>query len=272
LSNASGPDAVIHEIVLNEAATAAPVVVYFHGGGYHNALVKQAHVPGAYEIGTQLRASSVFLLEYTLTPGAKYPTQLQQAVLAWNYLLNEREIVPARILLGGDSAGGHLALTLLAHGMQPCPGVTPMAQLGPDENRLKGLLLISPWPNMRADVPSFRMFEHIDMINIEGVHDFIDLYGPRLGEVWAEPLAADRSFWANLPVENLLVTCGNAECLRDSIVELFDGLKAAEENGARCDLIFAEGEIHVHSALDYVLGIGPCESRRGIIDWVRRLS
>jgi hypothetical protein len=83
---------------------------------------------------------------------------------------------------------------------------------------------------------------------------------------------ANGSFWANLPVENLLVKCGNAEYLRDSIVELFDALKAAEGNVARCDLILAEGEIHVHSGLDYVLGIGPCESRRGIVDWVRRLS
>jgi acetyl esterase/lipase len=271
LSNANGPDATIHEIVLDDLATTAPMFLYFHGGGYHNALAKRAHVALAHEFATQSGASSVFLLEYTLTPKAKYPMQLQQAVLAWQYLVEERKVAPARIILGGDSAGAHLALSLLAHSIRPCPGIAQVTQLGTNDNRLRGLLLISPWATMKTDARSFQEFEHIDMITAERVQDFVNLYNPRIDEIWAELLSADESFWAGLPVESLLVTCGNAEALRDSILVLFNKLKAAESNGTRCRLVLGEGEIHVHMALDYALGLGPCESRRGVLEWLEEL-
>jgi acetyl esterase/lipase len=272
LSNANGPDATIHEIVLNNTATTRPILLYFHGGGYHNALAKRAHVALAHEFASESGASSVFLLEYTLTPEAKYPAQLQQAVLAWQYLVDDRKIAPARIILGGDSAGAHLALSLIAHSMLPCPGIPKVTQLGTKEHRLKGLLLLSPWVTMKTDALSFPAFEHIDMITADRVQAFVDLYSPRSNEIWAELLSADESFWSSLPVESLLVTCGNAEALRDSILVLFDKLKAAESNGTRCELVLAEGEIHVHMALDYALGLGPCETRRGVLEWLKELS
>jgi acetyl esterase/lipase len=271
LSNANGPDATIHEIVLNELAT-APIYLYFHGGGYHNALAKRAHVALAHEFASQAGASSAFLLEYTLAPEAKYPTQLRQAVLAWQYLLNEREVAPARIILGGDSAGAHLALSLVAHSMRPCPGVPQVTPLGTEDHRVKGLLLLSPWATMKTDAPSFQAFKHIDMITADVVHAFVDFYRPRTDEIWAELLLADESFWAGLPVKSLLVTCGNAEAIRDPIIALFNKLKAAESNGTRCELVLGEGEIHVHMALDYALGLGPCETRRGVLEWLKELS
>jgi acetyl esterase/lipase len=272
LSNANGPDATIHEIVLNETATTAPILLYFHGGGYHNALAERAHVALAHEFASKLGASSVYLLEYTLTPAAKYPTQLHQAVLAWQYLVDERNVAPARMIIGGDSAGGHLALSLVAHSMRPCPGIPQVTQLGTEDHRLKGLLLISPWVTMKTDAPSFQAFSHIDMITADRVHAFTDQYSPKIDEIWAELLSADESFWAKLPVENLLVTCGNAEALRDSILAIFAKLKAAESNGSRCKLVLGEGEIHVHMALDYALGLGPCETRRGALEWLKELS
>jgi acetyl esterase/lipase len=49
-----------------------------------------------------------------LAPEAKFPTQVQQAVAGYKYLLDQN-IDARKIAVLGDSAGGHLALCLIAH-------------------------------------------------------------------------------------------------------------------------------------------------------------
>lgn len=78
---------------------------------------------------------SIFALDYHLAPEHPYPTQLEEAKAAYSYLLHEMGVDPEKIVVAGDSAGGHLALSLLvelqaAEKKVPKPG---------------GLVLMSPW-------------------------------------------------------------------------------------------------------------------------------
>jgi acetyl esterase/lipase len=85
--------------------------------------------------------SRVFLVQYRLSsnPGGRFPAALQDTITAYKYLLDQG--VPAnKIVLSGDSAGGHCVLTFLRYlhdneGVLPSPG---------------GALLWSPWLDMNA--------------------------------------------------------------------------------------------------------------------------
>ena len=88
-------------------------------------------------------------LEYSLVslsdnePVHPFPTQLLEALSAYYHLVRELNIPPKRIILIGDSAGGHLALALQRYLLQsnvlPSPG---------------GLILFSPWCDLSVFVQS----------------------------------------------------------------------------------------------------------------------
>jgi acetyl esterase/lipase len=85
---------------------------------------------------------SIFNLEYSLAPEAKFPTQIQQAGEAYSYLVKEVGVEESKIALMGDSAGGSIALGFLTHLQSPISSLPPIESLGRPG---KGLYLISPW-------------------------------------------------------------------------------------------------------------------------------
>lgn len=90
--------------------------------------------------GSTMKTVAAALLEYDLTTEQKYPRQLQQASLALQHLL-QIGYQPGDIFIGGDSAGGHLSVSLLSHLMHKHPAVPSVDLSGP----LAGAFLISPW-------------------------------------------------------------------------------------------------------------------------------
>jgi acetyl esterase len=87
-----------------------PALVYFHGGGWtigdldtHDTLCRQlAHGAGC----------AVFSVEYRLAPEHAFPAAVDDCVSSTRHVLENHkdlQIDPARIAVGGDSAGGNLA-------------------------------------------------------------------------------------------------------------------------------------------------------------------
>ena len=107
-------------------------ILYFHGGGYalrghisHRFAAMLAHHTGA----------PVLCPHYRLTPEHPHPAQSDDAMAAWCALT--ATVPPERIVLIGDSAGGHMALMhllrLRAEGRaQPalCIGLCPWVDIG----------------------------------------------------------------------------------------------------------------------------------------------
>ncbi|MFC8384845.1 alpha/beta hydrolase [Nocardia sp. NPDC057272] len=93
--------------------SAAPALVYLHGGGFVLGTLN-----GADELCRAIAAGSgwtVVSLEYRLAPENPYPAALEDCVDAYAWLLRsapELGIDPGRIAIGGDSAGGNLAAAL----------------------------------------------------------------------------------------------------------------------------------------------------------------
>jgi acetyl esterase len=93
-------------------AAPAPALVYFHGGGFmlfsldtHDRLMREYAAAGGF---------LVVGVDYPLSPEARYPIALDQAIDLIDWLAGEGAALigsdPARIALGGDSAGGNLSL------------------------------------------------------------------------------------------------------------------------------------------------------------------
>lgn len=108
-------------------------LLHFHGGGY-------AFYAGVSHHFARILAHSlglaVFAPDYRLTPEHPHPAQLEDGLAAYRYLLGSG-LSPTRIVLCGDSAGGHLALMTLAHLAQaglPRPlltlGISPWTDIG----------------------------------------------------------------------------------------------------------------------------------------------
>ena len=94
----------------SERLTSSSPILYFHGGGYvlggiesHDAALQFF----AAEIGT-----NIFSLDYRLAPENKFPSSLQDANFALEWLGKELNLPISDISLCGDSAGAHLAASL----------------------------------------------------------------------------------------------------------------------------------------------------------------
>jgi monoterpene epsilon-lactone hydrolase len=156
------------------------VLLCFHGGGYiggsmftHRKMF--AHLAKA--IGAR-----ALVVEYTLLPqGGTFPRPTAEGVTAYQWLLDQG--IPAgRIAFAGDSAGGHLAMTvqLRARGQGlPLPAAT---------------MLLSPWIDLAVTGGSLEYNEGKDLIfTKQWITDmaagFLDGHDPR--DPAAGPLHAD---------------------------------------------------------------------------------
>ena len=119
---------------------AMPVLVYFHGGGFvvgdlntHDGICRLFAHEGGFR---------VVAVDYRLAPENKWPSPLEDAFAALNHVFDNAAalgIDAARIAVGGDSAGGHLAVFLaaldkpvLGEYAELLPGVSPKADCAVD--------------------------------------------------------------------------------------------------------------------------------------------
>lgn len=83
-------------------------LLYFHGGGYaFNGPISERYA----EMLAHHTNARLFMPHYRLTPEHPHPAQAEDALLAWKFLT--KKVPPERVVVVGDSAGGHMALTLL---------------------------------------------------------------------------------------------------------------------------------------------------------------
>lgn len=193
--------------------TEAGVILYFHGGAYVMGSAR-SHAALASHIAcrTGLR---VFLPDYALAPEHPFPAAFQDALAAFDALVQQGHD-PRRIILGGDSAGGGLALALLAH---LCRAGRPPA----------GLFAFSPWTDLTFSgaslvtnaardllLPAHRMTEIRSMI----------LGGARPGEADDPRLSPLHATFPGAPPVQIHVA--ETEILRDDALRMRHRLPDAE--------------------------------------------
>jgi acetyl esterase/lipase len=173
------------------------VILYLHGGGYVTGS------PAIYEglLGELSARAEVEVCapRYRLAPEHPFPAAFEDAVAAWRGL-RRLGYAPGDIVLGGDSAGGGLALALLGH---LCGRGTPP----------RAVFAFSPWTDLAmtgASLTENRTFD--PLLPAERMGEVVSLYlgGARPDDPRASPLYA--RFPGCPPV---LLQYGEDEILRD---------------------------------------------------------
>ncbi|KAF1029978.1 MAG: Monoterpene epsilon-lactone hydrolase [Burkholderia plantarii] len=177
---------------------AAATLLYFHGGGYYFCS-PHTHRPLVFALAARTGART-FSLDYRLAPEHPFPAAHDDALAAYLALLASG-VAPESILIGGDSAGGGLALALLValrdRGV-PLPA---------------GAILFSPWTDLAATGETLRTNDGVDpMFAGAALGRAAELY---VGEAsptdpYVSPLYADP---AGLPP--LFIQAGSTEVLLD---------------------------------------------------------
>ncbi|KAJ5126965.1 hypothetical protein N7448_007744 [Penicillium atrosanguineum] len=202
------------------------VVVYYHGGGF-----AMAAVPPHFEFWLDLlqvvndsgHDIAVFFPRYTLTPYGTYPTQLRQATGALRYILNETGRSPGSVVVGGDSAGGNLAMATLLHLSHPHPEIEPIVLSEP----LAGVFGYAPWVNFSHEGPSFKENEWKDILTSNVLNNWSASYlSGKVSDNWNEPDRAPAEWWQDAKTERILILAGGDEILLSPIEQFAKKIKS----------------------------------------------
>ena len=123
-------------------------MLYFHGGGFVRPMFKE-HWPLVAAV-VEGGGISVTVPLYPVVPEAPYSAQDALADAAWADLAARHD--PARIILNGDSAGGHMALAL---------ALRLVAAGGPQPGKLA---LFAPWLDLGLADPAIAAVEPHDVM------------------------------------------------------------------------------------------------------------
>ncbi|MDU8943708.1 alpha/beta hydrolase [Ovoidimarina sediminis] len=203
---------------------ASGTILYFHGGGYICG-APQTHRALA---GCLARATGrqVITARYRLAPEHPAPAAFDDALCAFD-AMEEMGTDPTEIILGGDSAGGGLALALLA-------------RLCADGRRPRALFAFSPWTDLTASGDSITANAARDRIlpadRLEDLVSFVTGDGPR-DDPRVSPHFA--SFDAPPPV---MMQVARTEILYDDTRRMAEKLRAA---GGDVTVTEVEDAIHV---------------------------
>ncbi|KAG9521890.1 alpha/beta hydrolase fold protein, partial [Aureobasidium melanogenum] len=244
-------------------------IVWFHGGGYASAAA-DGHmkiisdlVDDAQSHGSELGG---LIIRYDLTAESAYPRQLEQAVAALRYLIETMGKSPQQIIIAGDSAGGNLSLALLSHLTHPHPNIAPI-DLGSES--LKGMALISPWVTFSQEADAFKRNARKDCLSPVAATTWTNEFLQRAPQDnYTSPLTAPESWWADIPVSEILVTGGEDEVLVDDVMSMIKKLKTQDK--AKVHSLIASGEPHDGPLLEMILS-KKTESSQFLTEWTLKL-
>ncbi|KAI4233406.1 MAG: hypothetical protein L6R40_007070 [Gallowayella cf. fulva] len=224
------------------------VILHFHGGAFvvgdgrksdldHGAGLLTAHTD-CWVLGLQYRIAS--------NPGCRFPAALQDAVTAYQCLL-DRGIPASSIVVSGDSAGANLAIALLRY-ITEHPGLLP---------KPKAALLWCAWVNPAACMSPYpcsgnRNYK-TDFVEDAFVEWGVRAYAPA-------PLDATGPYISpmNHPFQcagvPLWLQFGELEILADDIVKFAEGMRRVEGN--EVDVHEDKGAPHDIFLLGATLGFG----------------
>ncbi len=183
-------------------------LLYLHGGGYF-ACSAETHRP--ITVAYAREGFRVFAANYRLAPENQFPAAVDDAVAAYRGLLDEG-YSSKNIVVGGDSAGGGLALSLLV-ALRDAGTLLPA-----------GAAVFSPWTDLAATGDSIRtnarkcaMFHGKDIA--PSARYYLGEADPRI------PLASP--LYANLAgLPPLLIHVGANETLRDDSIRFAEKARA----------------------------------------------
>ncbi len=218
----------IEWVMPSELASApqAPVCVYFHGGGFGMGGPNSHRAMAAYL--AEKAQIKMLMVDYRLAPEHPFPAALDDAQAVYQALLSDSHC-PRPLFIGGDSAGGNIALaTLQAVRNLPQPPQPDAQPNTPLWSKPQGIFLLSPWLDLTHRNPSMVGNDKTDvMLNRQILDEFRDRYAPGV------PTTHPRLSPQFGPVDDLppcVILVSQAEALYDDSVNLHQ--KIFEQGGS----------------------------------------
>ncbi|KAF2875176.1 Alpha/Beta hydrolase protein [Massariosphaeria phaeospora] len=251
-------------IVHNKQEQPDVILYYCHGGGFSMgssyfymefllalvALLKDAGY----------RNPALFALEYTLVPDAVYPTQLQETLAGYEYVLSIAHS-SSRICVGGDSAGATLILSFLLY-------MTDHPEL---RHQRPGLaIMISPWVSIisKNNQNTASDYLNADSLELYG-RQYIGTKVPANDPLVSPGHCKDIKKWTNAsPEKGWVFLFGSEEVLGGETRELISLLKST---GVAVRQYEERGGIHAWPVASLYLGATRHERLRGLQDIVREI-
>ena len=188
----------------------APICVYLHGGGFIVGSLN-SHRDMATHLAYMAQVR-MLMVDYRLAPEHPFPAAHEDAMAVYRALL-ERGVRHSQLLLGGDSAGGNLALATtqsIRDAGLPMPS---------------GLVLFSPWLDLTHGGDSIAANQGTDaMLHRQLLVDALAMYAPTTlaTNPKISPLLGNLK---GLPP--ILTVVSLSEILRDDALRLHQQLQAA---------------------------------------------
>lgn len=164
----------------NHSEAGFPALVFFHGGGWVIGTLDA--YDGLCQDLAGVAGCKVISVDYRMAPEFPYPVPFEDACMATEMIARSAadfEIDPARIAVGGDSAGGNLATAVALK-------VREMNQLN-----LVAQMLVYPVTNYRFDTESYQEYAVDYFLTRRAMEWFWEQYLPNESaglEIYASPL------------------------------------------------------------------------------------
>jgi acetyl esterase/lipase len=178
---------------------------------------------------SRLTGLPVFVVDYRLAPRHRFPTAADDVRAGWDWLTSK--VPPDRVVIAGDSAGGHLSVDLL---LQP-----DVAANGP-----AALALFSPLIDLTLELARAREDLRRDpAIRAKDAARLVRLYSTGIDPAHRR-LKLDVA--GGPPLPPTLIQAGGAEMLLADARHLAADIRAG---GGRCTLQVWPDQVHVFQAL-----------------------
>ncbi|KAF9171896.1 hypothetical protein BGX21_000192 [Mortierella sp. AD011] len=239
------------------------ILLYAHGGGfvfgdaemYNNIFCSWVeHFKTVHN--KTLRILSV---DYDLAPQKKFPTQRDQYLSAYNFLINEIKWNPNKIIFGGDSAGGNIILNAcysLREDRLPLP---------------RAIVCLSPWVRLDADETTSPSMAHNSNTDYMPPHVFKKIAGSYAGsrEI-GDPRISPFYVRDHSGFPEMAIIYSSSEVLRDDCSRFVD---IYQTTGGRVTLHYeCEGMPHVYPILRELGGkTAVKDAERRLMEWINMI-
>lgn len=173
-------------------------LLYLHGGGYFFSSA-EAHRPLTWRL-SRMAKRPVLSINYRQGPDHDFEHWLEDALTAYRYLL-DRGYPAENIIIGGDSAGGHLTLITL---QAIRDAGLPLPRAG---------MCFSPWTDLSCEGESYHHNRRRDPMFAARAVAGLSRYFSRERDPYHPLISPLHGDFTGLPP--LMVTAGSTEVLRD---------------------------------------------------------
>lgn len=215
------------------------VLLYLHGGGYvlGHPISDATNLLCMAEVMAEAgMTTAIFGLRYTLAPRGTLLQQIGETLGAYTWLTNEMGVSPSKIVIMGESAGGHLILSFLVflHLQHLQSRISKLAEKRP--RKPQHAFLVSPWcdlhnsnpkaVNLRGAEQGFKelltTWSHLELKGMDPAQKSLYLN-------FAEK-KKDRGSWKDILPQNTWVSAGDDEAI--FMYDIEDFVEHARGDGA----------------------------------------